>query len=384
MVAGGTVRRRNKQRFVPSLSLHRYADNRAGNCDIEVEGSLRSAASKLLSYAGARSTWKQTKAVENKIINIESEFEVDLEFPWGPKELNTFICACSEQGLKASTITSYVSQARKLHTLRGLDFKADNEAARLLMRGLKNQGQQKRRRVAVSPFLLRTLKLRLYTSGLPKEEALLIWCISLFLFFGAFRASEILSPAAQRFSDTTLLGKHAVWDLNGRQGWIKLTVQGPKEVSGREQVEVELLSLADKTLCPVEAWKMWRNYVDADAPLSPDLPLFSFKSGKLPTPTWLNNKIRWLLRNDVHYGSLQVLSHSFRAGLVSVLARLGISEEKIKVIGRWKSNAWKLYAKSGRMVRWTEMRHLAGLVLESSSKVTPVELVGEDECEVTW
>ena len=206
----------------------------------------------------------------------------------------------------------------------------------------------------------------------------------MFLFFGAFRASEILSPTAQRFSDTTLLGKHAVWDLSEEQGWIKLTVQGPKEMSGREQVEVELLGLADKSLCPVEAWRMWRKYVNADAPLSPDLPLFSFRSGKLPTPTWLNNKIRWLLRNDVHYGSLQVLSHSFRAGLVSVLARLGISEEKIKVIGRWKSNAWKLYAKSGRMVRWTEMRHLADLVLENSSKVTPVELVGEEECEVTW
>ena len=371
-------------RFVPSLTVFKYTGGRARNCEIDVDDRLKQTASNLVSHAGARSTWNQTKSVENKIMNIETEFEVDLSFPWSPRQLNTFICACSEQQLKASTITAYLSQTRKLHALRGYEFTADNEAARLLMRGLKNRTQGSRKRIAVSPFLLRTLKMRLYTSGLPKEEVLMIWCICLFLFFGAFRASEILSPATKSFSDTTLLGKHVVWGSEGGQEWLRLSIQSPKESSGREQVAVEILSLEKSALCPVKAWHMWRNHVERDAPLEPDLPLFSFVSGKLPTPRWLNNRLRQLLRNDVHYDSVQVLCHSFRAGLVSVLAKLGMSEEKIKIIGRWKSTAWKIYAKNGRAVRWSELRHMANLVINSSRNPSPVELVDEETCEVRW
>ena len=363
------------------MTVKRYTGGRAGNCIVDVDDRMRDTAIHLVSLSGASSTWKQTRVAENKIRQIEEEFEVDLQFPWSARQLNTFICCCSEQQLKLSTINCYISQVRKLHTLEGTKFSADNPTAKLMLKGMANMGPSRKRRIAVSPFLLRTLRSRLYTSGLPKEEVLLIWCISLFLFFGAFRASEILSPAATSFSDTTLLSKHAVWDINSDGGWMKLTILGPKETTGREKVEVEILSIDNKYLCPIEAWRMWREYMDERAHLQPDLPLFSFKSGKLPTPSWLNSKLKWLLRNDIHYEQLQVLTHSFRAGLVTALAKMGVSEEKIKVIGRWRSNAWKNYAKSGRAVRWEEMRMLSGLVTSDSTHSSITGIVIEDGVE---
>ena len=375
------VRGINRVRFVPTMTRKRYAGGRAENCIVDIDDRLRETALHLVSLSGASSTWKQTRVADNKVKQIEEEFEVDLKFPWSARQLNTFICCCSEQQLKFSTINCYVSQVRKLHTLEGMKFSADNPTARLMLKGMANTGPSRKRRIAVSPFLLKTLRSRLYTSGLPKEEVLLIWCISLFLFFGAFRASEILSPAATSFSDTTLLSKHAVWNVDGNEGWMKLTILGPKEATGREKVEVEILSIDNKYLCPIESWRMWREYMDSRAPLQPNLPLFSFRSGKLPTATWLNAKLKWLLRNDIHYEQLQVLTHSFRAGLVTALARMGVNEEKIKVIGRWRSNAWKNYAKCGRSVRWEEMRMLSGLVTSDSALSSVTRIVVEDGVE---
>ena len=42
-------------------------------------------------------------------------------------------------------------------------------------------------------------------------------------------------------------------------------------------------------------------------------------------------------------------SHSFRAGLATALVQLGVGEEEIKAMGRWKSEAFNLYVKQERV-----------------------------------
>ena len=42
-------------------------------------------------------------------------------------------------------------------------------------------------------------------------------------------------------------------------------------------------------------------------------------------------------------------SHSFKADLATALARAGVEEAQIKLMGRWKSGAYNLYMKRGRV-----------------------------------
>ena len=79
-----------------------------------------------------------------------------------------------------------------------------------------------------------------------------------------------------------------------------------------------------------------------------------------------------------------MLSHSFRAGLVTLLARSGWEENKIKEVGRWRSNAWMKYAKEGRRLRQGTSRRINSLVIRDSVQVRNVQVVSEDDLQVSW
>ena len=53
--------------------------------------------------------------------------------------------------------------------------------------------------------------------------------------------------------------------------------------------------------------------------------------------------------------------HSFRSGAATTAANLGVSDAHIKMMGRWKSNAYQRYIKTGGP-------HLAGLAARLSSE----------------
>ena len=114
------------------------------------------------------------------------------------------------------------------------------------------------------------------------------------------------------------------------------------------------------------------------------MPVFRFLSGALVTGRYINKLLRKLLAQDVNYDQIGVYCHSFRAGLVCAMARMGIPEEKCKMVGRWKSDCWLKYAKEGRGVRRTDMMEVARLVLAAASIPDPVLTFTEDDCRVSW
>ena len=72
------------------------------------------------------------------------------------------------------------------------------------------------------------------------------------------------------------------------------------------------------------------------------------------------------------------------AGLVTALARLGVSEERCQLVGRWHSSAWLSYAREGRGVRLAEMRDLSRRVLAAATIFEPPLLVEDEDWRVNW
>ena len=52
-----------------------------------------------------------------------------------------------------------------------------------------------------------------------------------------------------------------------------------------------------------------------------------------------------------HFKPGKITSHSFRAGLISMFAKLGHSDQQLQAIGRWSSRAYAHYIKLGRSKR---------------------------------
>ena len=75
-----------------------------------------------------------------------------------------------------------------------------------------------------------------------------------------------------------------------------------------------------------------------------DEQFFIFSDGNPVQPCHLRNMLRLLL-NRLGLNSTLYDVHSFRAGRTVDLYKLGYSIEKIKVMGRWRSNAVYKYLK---------------------------------------
>ena len=73
-----------------------------------------------------------------------------------------------------------------------------------------------------------------------------------------------------------------------------------------------------------------------------------------------------LLKDELCYDE-KVLSHSFRAGIPSILARRGFSKDVILNSGRWTSDAYQVYCKEGRgmQVRLHNHKLTAGMTVKA-------------------
>ena len=72
-----------------------------------------------------------------------------------------------------------------------------------------------------------------------------------------------------------------------------------------------------------------------------------------------NKALKDLLSKHINYEEKKFLSHNFRAGFASMMAEAGYSDEEIMRQGRWHSQAFMAYCKTGRGSRLKEQRDLA-------------------------
>ena len=78
-----------------------------------------------------------------------------------------------------------------------------------------------------------------------------------------------------------------------------------------------------------------------------------------------------------------IFCHSFRAGWITTLAKAGVDEETCMVLGRWRSSAWKKYAKAGRGLRREELQKISELVMSSMREQETV-VVEASQFGVIW
>ena len=315
----------------------------------------------------SRNTWKQRKSVLNTVKRCEQGSGYPLDFPWGDRELQIFVGWAMDEDLKAATISQYVSNIRALH--RDMNMTVTGTSWPFLQNVLKGHDNLRKAnpsRIPMTPDLMFELKRKLSKSKLCKADRRLIWVICTCLFVGNFRVGEILSPTTTRFCmDTTLLGKDVRMtkcNVSGREvEMLKFRIKKPKETKGQHDVEVEMFNLGwDCFYNPTEAWSKWRK--DSKLELREDLPVFRQENGRLFTARDLNVILKTMLAEKVMYMEGYVASHSFRAGLVSVMARLGYTEEQIKRQGRWRSDAYQAYVKMERAARLTEQWEMASKI----------------------
>ena len=366
---------------------HALGPGRRGLVSLGVHCSLLDKAEVLLGASAARKSWKVHKSALNKVRRIEDNLGVSLDFPWGSLSVVHFILGCSLENLKASTVRCYLSQVKKAHLQADVLWDPDMAIPNALMKGMSNTEPGRKKRIAVTPKMLMGFweDLKRKRKTWPQHDIRLYWMLICFLWSGSFRVSEMLAPTAAGFIEEETFCWNRLSEMSGaiagsKARWLIVKLLRPKEHrEGRGGINVELFELGPETRwCPVRALEKFK--ADCVLEINKDLPVFRLASGKNLTPDMLNTYIKSVALTLGDYPSdTSVTSHSFRAGIVSLMGAMGEPEDLIKAIGRWTSDSWMLYAKSGRSVRLSDQMRIQKKAAEDFRDWRPVPVMVEPE-----
>ena len=163
-------------------------------------------------------------------------------------------------------------------------------------------------------------------------EKMLLWSAFTLAFYSFLRASEFATP-----------------DLS----WSNIQLNSNKVVVFIQQSKTDpfcnghtiTISTTDTSTCPVRAITQYAAEVTPSHQVG---PLFNGGRYSPLTRQHLTSALRHLLQNT-EFNQQQYASHSFRIGAATTAAA-GLPEWLIKMLGRWKSNAFQSYIHPSTMM----------------------------------
>ena len=320
-----------------------------------------------INHGKTNKTWSAYRTAERMALQCQKENKKKFDWPMTAENTLIFIYwLIEEKGLKAATANSYLAGLRQAHIMKGLSPpKLRSELVKQALKGRANmersQGnmelQGRKKRLPMTVPLLKLLKERIRKSDLGGETKLMVWTVCAVMFFGAFRINELVSKTESCFDpDHTLLTRDVQLNKKATGNSISITLKCPKERKAGDSTIVDVFE-AEGPLCPVKAYEKWRR----NSSQQPDKPLFCHPDGTPLTDRKFNKYLKDMLGRHALFARGTISSHSFRAGIPTILGSKGYDDGEIKKIGRWSSRAFEIYIKGTRTNRATIARQLGNL-----------------------
>ena len=281
--------------------------------------------------------------------------------------MTLFVGFLLKENLAAGTIESYLSGLRQAHIAAGFNGNGlRSEFIKQVIRGRKNQSftnpttAASSNRLPVTPAILSIMKKHIKESNWPSERKLLVWCIATVAFHGGFRIHEILPQKQSCFDPlVTLLNKDITIKNIQMEGsnlpTIQIKLKSEKTNKTGRHTLVDIYQSSTQ-LCPVKAYSKWSIFRSNS---EPDLPVFRDETGVPFTGRRFNLFLNDFMAKNFPNVQGKITSHSFRAGIATLLGTLGYSDQEIQSTGRWSSRAFLEYLKMPRSKRLTMAREIS-------------------------
>ena len=352
--------------------------------NLGIDPQFMEKAATLIGASGAWNSLKVHKSALNKVRAAEAKYSITLDFPWSTVELVHFTLACASDELKASTVRNYVSQVKKAHSLNNIPWSLDSTLSNAIIRGLENTTDPTRKRIAITPRMMVMFKTRIYESrrSWPRHDRRALWALITWLWSGSFRCSELVAPTLTGYmGEETFTWKNMGEGAGKIDGvmtrWFTVKLLKPKEHrAGKAGVNIELFNIPAEWN-PVEAMDKFRevNIHEEQA----ELPVFRWATGINITSSFLNKFIKNCGVSLAEYpAGVYLGTHSFRAGIVSLMGAMGCEESLIKSIGRWGGDSWIRYAKSGRSIRKSDQMNIQARAAGEFKDWSPIPILVEE------
>lgn len=269
------------------------------------------------------------------------------------------------RSLRHSTIRSYLAGVRSFHVESG--FPDPTENAKLLHRMLQGvrrvQGQASKPKMPVTLALLERLASFIDWSSHDQAMLFASWCVA---SGGLLRSGEFTSFSG---NPAPLLRNRNLSALRCDGGFLfrSLHLEASKADPFRKGVDI-VLGHSPSRANALNAMAAYDRLRPPQARV-PDAPLFAFANGQPLSKSACVDSLRAAVQ-VLGLDSGAFSGHSFRRGGAQSLRDAGVPDHLIQVIGRWASDAYKLYLT-------TAPRHVAALASRAAQFTTrPICIAG--------
>ena len=283
--------------------------------------------------------------------------------PTSEETLLLFASYLAKQGLAHTTIKVYLSAVRNLHVSAGLHLEFAQQLTprlELVLQGIKKEylrtSQHRHTRLPITKSIMSKIRLVLQQRTNNYNNKLL-WAACCTAFFGFLRCSEFTVPSQNDYDpDSHLSLSDVSVDSRMEPSMIRIYIKQSKTDPFRQGVHL-CLGRTGNAICPVTSLLSYL-IIRKGTPG----PLFVMENGQYLTRqlfgAHLNSILQEVGQNAKHYNT-----HSFRIGAATSARESGVSDENIQMLGRWKSDAYKLYIRTPR----EELAKLSGKLVAGLS-----------------
>ena len=301
-------------------------------------GGLEEAVGRYTASALAPATWRAYAAGQRRF----RVFFDATNTPLLPAQEATFClwaAALADEGLQYQTIRGYLAAVRNLHITSGFP---DPFVPKLLRLDLVLRGIQRERaktstpdsRQPITPAILRQIR-GVWSHRSADFDTAMLWAAVCTGFFGCLRPGELTTNGS--FDPTRHLSpQDLLVDSAAKPSWVRLKIKSSKTDQLAVGADVFLDRTADD-LCPVGGLLVYvarRGVAEG--------PLFRFADGLPLSRALLVERLRPALK-DAGLPAASFGGHSLRIGAATTAAARGVGDERIRALGRWRSNCYMRY-----------------------------------------
>lgn len=256
--------------------------------------------------------------------------------PASEPTLLAFITELNATGVKAETVSGYLSAIRHLHLINGFgDPLVGRERLTLIKRGISKQASPTALRAAVTNTHIQAF-IDLIDLAVYNDAVFFAMCCCGFL--GFLRISEMTHPDSGFSPDTCLTAADISWNDDG----MIFLLRRSKTDRRNEGVRI-VIGKNDSPVCAVKALQHYLNLRHSHWPFldMSTSPLFTKLDGAPITKSVFSARLTELAGKVGVEG--KVTPHSLRIGAATAAWRAGFSDSQIQSLGRWKSRAFMRY-----------------------------------------
>ena len=291
---------------------------------------------------GSRRIYQRAWTVYAKFAQQCVSFDA-LVLPLSVNSVALFIAHLSARQFAPSTISTYISALSYVHKLHG---HADPTKAFLILKllsAIKSRSRPDVRLPITLPVLHLLVDTLAHVSSSLYQRTLFKAMFST-TFYGFLRIGEMASKSTD-LGQSVLRHQDLSFPLNkGEVVAAKLTLTTFKHNRSGRPCHIHILRQAGCGYCPVQALVEFCN-LRSNRPG----PLFTLSDGSAVSTNLfsqvLNQCLTFCRLDPNHYKP-----HSFRIGAASFAADQGFTDAQIRSLGRWKSDAFKVYLRSATLV----------------------------------